>query len=279
MKNVLRSNIVLIVFYMFYLIILYSIFKDSFIGILIIHLIFIFIALTPIGESIMWLLNHTKKIVLKAKKIVLKEDREYLYSLFDEVYEQAKKENPRLSSNIKLFMNEEQMPNAFACASNTVCITKGAIQTFSREELQGIIAHELGHISSGDTKISMIFCIGNVLFMGFALIVKLFYITIFAVLKNRLDNSFVLTIINGIKNLIIRFLGFIVNAIFSLNSRNCGRGADEFAYTIGFGEELTQALYLLKQIDTSSNLSIMERIYAPHPDLDNRIARLEELGS
>ena len=272
MKNILKSNVVLIIFYLLYLIILYGIFKDSFIGILIIHLIFIFIALTPIGESIMRLLNHTEKIVLK-------EDREYLYSLFDEVYEQAKKKNPKLSSNIKLFTNEEQMPNAFACASNTVCITKGAIQTFSREELQGIIAHELGHISNGDTKISMIFCIGNVLFMAFALIVKLFYITIFVVLKNRLGNSIILTIINGIKNLIIRFLGFIVNAIFSLNSRNCERGADEFAYTIGFGEELIQALYLLKQIDTSGNLSIMERIYATHPDLDNRIARLEELRS
>ena len=87
MKNILKSNVVLIIFYLLYLIILYGIFKDSFIGILIIHLIFIFIALTPIGESIMRLLNHTKKIVLK-------EDREYLYSLFDEVYEQAKKKNP-----------------------------------------------------------------------------------------------------------------------------------------------------------------------------------------
>lgn len=65
MKNILKSNVVLIIFYLLYLIILYSIFKDSFIGILIIHLIFIFIALTPIGESIMRLLNHTKKIVLK----------------------------------------------------------------------------------------------------------------------------------------------------------------------------------------------------------------------
>ena len=270
MRNVLRSNAVLIIFYMFYLILLYSIFKDGFMGIFIIHLIFIFIAFTPLGESIMRLLNHTKKIVLN-------EDKEYLYPLFDEVYEHAQKENPHLSSHIKLFINDEQIPNAFACANHTVCVTKGAVQTFSREELQGILAHELGHISNGDTRISMIFCIGNVLFMGFALIVKLFYITIFAVLKNRLGNSIILTIINGIKNLIVRLLGFIVNAIFSLNSRNCEKGADEFACSIGFGKELIEALYLLKQIDTGNNLSIMERIYATHPDLDYRIARLEQL--
>ena len=92
-----------------------------------------------------------------------------------------------------------------------------------------------------------------------------------------MGNSIFLTIINGIKNLLKRLGNFIVSAIFSLNSRNCEKQADYFAHTIGFGEELKQSLFLLKQIDTSSDLSIMERIYATHPDLDTRIARLEQM--
>ena len=270
MKKVIQSNLVLILFYIVYLFIVYLLFMDYFTMILIIHLIFIFIALTPIGEGIMRMLNHTKKIVLK-------EDQEYLFPLFEEVYEQAKKENPRLSSNIKLFMNEDPMPNAFACASNTICVTKGAIQTFSREELQGILAHEFGHISNGDTKITMIFCIGNVLFMIFAFILHLIYIFLYAILRSRMGDSFLLKIMNGIKNLFKRLGNFIVSAIFSLNSRNCEKQADYFAHTIGFGEELKESLFLLKQIDTSGDLTIMERIYATHPDLDTRIARLEQM--
>ena len=215
---------------------------------------------------------------LKIKgKVYDQEGQEYLLPLFEEVYEQAKIQNPRLSSNIKLFMNNDLMPNAFACASNTICVTKGAIQTFSREELQGILAHEFGHISNGDTKITMIFCIGNVLFMIFAFVMHLIYVFLYAVLRSRMGNSIFLTIINGIKNLLKRLGNFIVSAIFSLNSRNCEKQADYFAHTIGFGEELKQSLFLLKQIDTSSDLSIMERIYATHPDLDTRIARLEQM--
>ena len=92
-----------------------------------------------------------------------------------------------------------------------------------------------------------------------------------------MGDSFLLKIMNGIKNLFKRLGNFIVSAIFSLNSRNCEKQADYFAHTIGFGSELKESLFLLKQIDTSGDLTIMERIYATHPDLDTRIARLEQM--
>ena len=135
-------------------------FQSSFVIILILHGILILIALTPIGEGIMRLLNHTKKIKTR-------EYQDYLYPLFEEVYEQAKKQNPHLSQNITLFMNNDTSPNAFACASNTVCVTKGAIDFFTREELQGVLAHEFGHLSNNDTKVCMVFVIGNLLVIVF----------------------------------------------------------------------------------------------------------------
>lgn len=270
MKETLKSNRVLISFYGLYLILLAFIFKQSFPILLVLHGILIFIALTPIGEAIMRLLNHTKKIQLR-------EDKEYLYPLFEEVYDQAKEQNPNLSQNITLFISEDMSPNAFACASNTVCVTKGAIHSFSKEELQGVLAHELGHISNNDTKVSMVFLIGNFLVVVFATIFNLIFWCAGILVSILGGNNFALRFVKGVKKVISQIGSMIVSAIFALNSRSCERGADTFAYHIGYGEELKQALGLLKTIDTSGDMTLMERIYASHPELDTRIAFLENL--
>lgn len=49
--------------------------------------------------------------------------------------------------------------NAFAAGLNTddaiVAITEGSLQKLNRDEIQGVIAHEFGHITNGDMCISM----------------------------------------------------------------------------------------------------------------------------
>ena len=270
MKSTLKSNSVLIGFYVFYLIMLAVIFKESFPIILVLHGIGIFIALTPIGEAIMRLINHTKKIQIQS-------DKDYLIPLFEEVYEQARLKNEKLSKNITLFMSNDMVPNAFACASNTVCVTKGAMNTFSREELQGVLAHELGHISNHDTKVSMVFLIGNFLLIGFAMIFNFIFWCAGVVVSILGGNNLVLRFVKWFKKIVSQIGSMLVSAIFALNSRNCERGADKFAYDIGYGLELKSALSILKTLDTGGDMSLMERIYASHPDIDVRIALLEKL--
>lgn len=271
MKATLKSNYVLILFYIFYLMLIYCLFPSNFITILMVHIILIIIALTPLGEAIMRLLNH-------ANKIQTKEDKDYLYPIFNDVYENALIQNPKLSKNIKLFINNDKSANAFACANNTICVTRGAIYTFSKEELQGIFAHELGHLSNNDTRISMIFFIGNMLFVIVAFIVNIFYSIIYKAIKNREgETQFVTKILNIFKIIISNIISFIVCSIFALNSRMCEYNADLFASNIGYGLELRDALNIFKSIDINSKMSIMERIYATHPNLDSRIAHLEKL--
>lgn len=271
MKSTLESNGVLISFYCVYLLLLYMIFSSDFVFVFSIHLFLIVVAFTPLGEFIMRMLNHTKKIRTT-------EDKNYLEPLFQEVYEDAMKYNSNLKSNVELFINEDKTPNAFACASHTICVTRGAIYTFSKEELQGVLAHELGHLSNNDTRVSMIFFIGNLLFLMVALLFNFFYSISCSIIYQKSGNStFLVTILNYIKYAISSLIGFVVSAIFSLNSRICEVKADKFASDVGYGMNLKEALEVLKKIDNNSKMGLMEKIYATHPDLDIRISKIEQL--
>jgi heat shock protein HtpX len=55
----------------------------------------------------------------------------------------------------KVFISENPQPNAFATGRNpehaAVCVTSGLLQRVTKEELAGVIAHELGHVRNRDT--------------------------------------------------------------------------------------------------------------------------------
>lgn len=55
----------------------------------------------------------------------------------------------------KVFITENPQPNAFATGRSpehaAVCVTTGLLAAVSKEELAGVIAHELGHVRNRDT--------------------------------------------------------------------------------------------------------------------------------
>ncbi|HEX7924753.1 MAG TPA: zinc metalloprotease HtpX [Bradyrhizobium sp.] len=72
-----------------------------------------------------------------------------LYNLVTELAQRASLPMPRV------FVMDEAQPNAFATGRNpenaAVAVTTGLMQQLSREELAGVIAHELAHIKHHDT--------------------------------------------------------------------------------------------------------------------------------
>jgi len=56
----------------------------------------------------------------------------------------------------RIFLIDDATPNAFAIGRNpgsaAVAVTTGLMQRLNRDELQGVIAHEIGHLKNGDVK-------------------------------------------------------------------------------------------------------------------------------
>jgi len=64
----------------------------------------------------------------------------------------------------RLFVVEEAAPNVFAAgrdpAHAVLVVTRGLLRVMDREELQGVVAHELGHIRNYDSRYSLVVAIG-----------------------------------------------------------------------------------------------------------------------
>lgn len=60
----------------------------------------------------------------------------------------------------RVFIIDDPAPNAFATGRDpkraAVCVTSGLLQIMDDNELQGVIAHELGHVKNYDIRVSMI---------------------------------------------------------------------------------------------------------------------------
>lgn len=96
------------------------------------------------------------KIVLKMyrAKEVKEHEAPELYSIVRRLAQKAEIPMPRV-----YVINEDQ-PNAFATGRNpnhaAVAVTTGIMRTLSREELEGVIGHELAHVKHRDILISTI---------------------------------------------------------------------------------------------------------------------------
>ncbi len=235
------------------------------------------VALSPIGETILRLLEG-------ATPVLTQQDREYLIPIFMEVYEKARKNTPEMRRDIQLYISESMTVNAFAAGRKTIAVTRGAIETFDREQLKGILSHEFGHMAHNDTKALLINLVGNGFFSLILFALKFIMNIIQMILTVIQGKNIIFTafwIMGWISKIFVEVMSFLFiflgNILLSMNSVISEGLADAYAYKIGYGEELISSLYLLKKITLPAKMTIIEKMTATHPHIDERIQKLEQM--
>ncbi|WP_233254268.1 zinc metalloprotease HtpX [Salipaludibacillus keqinensis] len=89
-----------------------------------------------------------------AKEIKSAEDHRFLWHTVENMAMVARVPMPRV------FIIRDSSPNAFATGlspkSGAVAVTSGLMETLNREELEGVVAHEIAHIKNYDVRLSTI---------------------------------------------------------------------------------------------------------------------------
>ena len=239
-----------------------------------IQTVIILVAVSPIGEAV-------NRFIHGGRKIITAEQKEYLDPLFRDVYDSFIENKKRTSKRIKLYIDRSMTINAYAIGSNTIVVTRGAVQMLTPEQLKGVIAHEFGHLHHGDTLLLLVLLGGNVYLYGALLLIQ--------VIKLILSASSIVTgedqVYGNIGKVFLWLCGLVaapviifLQAAFAIVGRDNEYHADRFAYEVGYGDNLKAALYKLDKLDISDGkLSILERLTNQHPDIDKRIEQLEAL--
>jgi heat shock protein HtpX len=99
---------------------------------------------------------YSDKMILKMYKAKLASKKEYpqLHNIVDEIVKKAKIPKP------KIYIVPSEQPNAFATGRNpshsAVACTTGIMKVLNKDELKGVLAHEISHIKNRDTLIATI---------------------------------------------------------------------------------------------------------------------------
>ena len=210
--------------------------------------------------------------------------------LVDTVAKQAKAVNIDMPE-VGIFDNAQ--PNAFATGWNKnkalVAVSSGLLHTMTEDEVEAVLAHEIGHVANGDmVTLALIQGVVNAFVMFFARIVGSFVDRV--VFKNEDGPGigyFVTSIVMDI------LLGFLASAIVMWFSRKREFRADEMGAKLAGRNKMISALDALRPAEQrpdqmpenmkafaissgqSQSFSIAN-FFRSHPTLDDRIAALKD---
>jgi heat shock protein HtpX len=184
-------------------------------------------------------------------------------------------------------------PNAFATGPSKrralVAVSSGLLQRMDRNQVTGVLAHEVTHVANGDmVTMTLIQGIVNAFVMFFARIIA------FAVTANLREEMqfmarFIVTIVLEI---LLSFLGLIVVAYFSrIREFRADRGGARLAgrenmvaalqglqSTLALAKETSGQHESIAALKISGKTGGLAALFATHPPLEVRIKRLQTMS-
>jgi heat shock protein HtpX len=193
----------------------------------------------------------------------------------------------------KVYLVNDAAPNAFATGRDpqhaSVAATTGILEILTDDELEGVMAHELGHVKNYDIRVSMI-VFGLVVAVGF--ISDMFLRLAFFGRGNNNNNPIVL-VFGLAAFLVAPLVAAVVQAAVSRQREYLADATG--AMTTRHPDALASALEkigaygrpMVKQNSTMAHMwfsdpmkpGLMDRLFATHPPIAERIKRLGQIGS
>ncbi|EML1937394.1 zinc metalloprotease HtpX [Providencia vermicola] len=251
----------------------------------------IILGLTVLGLVYIHFRGHKMMLAgLSAKEITAQnastpEERQ-LYNILEELSLSA-----TLRYVPRLYILDSDEPNAFAAgwgAKNAlVGVTRGLLQTLNRHEVQAVMAHEVGHIIHGDSKLTLyVGILANVILTITNIFSQLFIRTA-GRSRNSASNKaqLILLALNFVLPWITQILYFYLSrtreymadaaavdlttdnqAMISALKKISGQHEKQQYDKSGIGDAYRSAAYIFNKGDS---------ILSTHPSIENRIAALE----
>jgi Zn-dependent protease with chaperone function len=201
---------------------------------------------------------------------------------------------------IRLRVDEGGGVNAFAIGHNIIAVSPGLLGVLNDDELKGVLAHELGHLMSGDCIVGSAFVTAGELPKAVAWLYSKVLLVISAGLRlsgfiaRRIDGLLGLGVLvvmgyglyrwHLIKPMVAVFLFLVLFALLGklfrvltlLISRYTEYKQDAFAVSLGYGKELGGALSKLAQGQRQRANPYFILMNGTHPLIHNRIRKLEK---
>ena len=192
----------------------------------------------------------------------------------------------------RVYVMENQQPNAFATGRNpehaAVAVTTGLLSTVSQEELAGVIAHELGHVKNRDTLLmTLTATIAGAVSM----------LANFGLYFGRGNNNGNMGIVGTLMLVILAPLaaGLVQMAISRTREYEADKaGAEISRRPLSLASALQKIAGAAKHIPNmpaernpaSAHLFIvnplsgarMDNLFSTHPNVENRVARLQDMA-
>ena len=237
------------------------------------------VALSPIGEAKL-------RTDCGCTKITDPDIIRRLDPIFREVYYRAKQANPSISSDVRLYMNDDDSENAFATGRKTICITRGLLNR-SDSEIKAILGHEFGHLSHRDTDRVLVVAIGNTFISLFFTLMEIgvwimdFFMNIVAIFSEEGILIWFFSTINRVFSIlfirsILRLWTWIGCMLCMKTSRGNEYQADEFSWYLGYGQGL---IHFFNSLHEGRPKGLFANLERSHPVAADRIDHLMELDA
>lgn len=222
-------------------------------------------------------------------KMVTEAEAPQLYRIVREVAQQANIPMPKVA------LVPTQTPNAFATGRNpqhaVVAVTQGILNVLSEDELRGVLAHEVSHVSNRDI---LVMSVAATIAGAISILARVFWWnTLFGGTRSREGNG--ATAILAIVGMILAPIAALLVQLAISRSREYKadyRGAKTIGRPLAlasalqklevankrrplqFGSPTSQGLFIVNPFSASA----FTRLFSTHPPVGERIERLQALA-